>query len=204
MGGLTPAEKQQRRTEAAKHKAYNNADLTWLVKMVTDMTSALKLKGGNPTLAIGYYSPADEIWLCTKGAGTKEKLVEAADDNRPLSKVKSQILTTDTKGGNFENMHAEMQIVNNVVRKHDLNYKTQLATNLVIACGPNKHVCMDCCGWMARKNIPHGVTCGERVDQGWRHPITKAGFRGDGPGLQYTKLTKKDKDEDDEKESMSD
>lgn len=202
MGGLTPAEKQQRRTEAAKHKAYNDADLTWLLKMVKDMTDALKLKGGNPTLAIGYYSPADEIWICSKGAGAKETVKEAADENRPLSKIKSQILLTDTKGGNFENMHAEMQIVNNVVRAHELNYKTQLATKLVIACGPNKPVCMDCCGWMARKNIPHGVTCGERADQGWRHPITKAGFRGDGKDVQYTKLKKKEKD--DGKEDMSD
>jgi len=186
---LSPLEKQERRTEAAGHDAYNDDHLTWLTSMVTDMESALGL-AGTPTLAIGYYSPAGEIWICSKGAGSKEGIKKIAEDNRPLNQINAVIRVTDTIGGNFENMHAEMQIVNNVVRYHELNYKTDLAGTLVIACAPNKPVCMDCCGWMALKSIPHGVTCGQRSAQGWRHPVTKSGFRGDGPDLQYTPLTK--------------
>jgi len=189
MGDLTPQQKQTRRTNAAEHDAYENATLTWLIEMVTGIEEDLNLTG-TPTLAIGYYSPADEIWICSKGAGSKDAILDIAENNRPRAKRKSILRTTDMKGGNFENMHAEMQIVNNVVRYHELNYKVDLAGQLVIACAPNKPVCMDCCGWMARKNIPHGETCGDRSNQGWRHPVTKSGFRGDGPNLQHTRVAK--------------
>jgi hypothetical protein len=157
--------------------------------MATAMNLQLALNGGTPTLAIGYYIAQNEIWVCSKGAGGAQTVRGVAIACRPQAHNQTIVHTTTTVGGNFENMHAEMQIVNNVVATHDLAYKTDLATQLVIACLPNKDVCADCCGWMARHGIVHGVTCGARSDQGWKHPITKTGFRGDGQNVTRTPVT---------------
>jgi hypothetical protein len=152
--------------------------------MIADMSERLNLNNAQPTLAIGKY--LTKLWVCSNGAGAVQ-ILAAATEARPDELDTALIRVTDKKGGSSENMHAEMVIVNNVCRAHNLKYKTDLTGKLVIACAPNKPVCKDCCGWMARHGIPHGETCGDRSAQGWKHPMTKSGFRGDGPQIQYVK-----------------
>jgi hypothetical protein len=88
--------------------------------------------------------------------------------------------------GGVANLHGEMSVVRYCCALGLT--KAQLAGNLFIAC-VGKPVCADCCGWMTRYNINHGVTCSHSgSSQGWANPLSGANFRGeDDSDFTYSK-----------------
>jgi len=90
--------------------------------------------------------------------------------------------------GGVANLHGEMSVVRYCCNTYALA-KAQLAGNLHIAC-VGKPVCADCCGWMTRHAINHGVNCSAAgSSQGWTNPLTVANFRGE-TDLTYMKSSK--------------
>jgi hypothetical protein len=76
------------------------------------------------------------------------------------------------------NLHGEMTIIRWLKDNGVVTDKSLLGGDLTIVC-TGKPVCADCCGFMTKYNIVHGVQCGGGSDQGWRHPYTGAAFRGE-------------------------
>jgi hypothetical protein len=113
-------------------------------------------------------------------------------DKRPglAQALHTQVAAMDwvTTGG-VPNLHGEMSIV-----KYCLGLgltKPQLGGALIIAC-VGKPVCADCCGWMPKHGISHGVNCSHQgSDQGWTNPGTLANFRGESDDdFTYSKSSK--------------
>jgi len=76
------------------------------------------------------------------------------------------------------NLHGEMAIIKWLKDNDVITDKAQLGGNLTVVC-TGKPVCADCCGFMTKYNVVHGVACGGGSNQGWRHPYTDAAFRGE-------------------------
>ncbi|MBV6781637.1 nucleic acid/nucleotide deaminase domain-containing protein [Xanthomonas campestris pv. trichodesmae] len=149
-------------------------------QLVTDINARLLLAlGGGAnitqnTYVVGYWATTQE-WY---GVG-----IPVA--NRPTVIAQLQTLPggEGATAGNIDwlgrppLLHAEMTVVQHVINTHGVG-KNHLQP-LTICCS-GKPCCADCCGWMTRYAIAHGYNCTDKgSSQGWTHPITGAGFRGE-------------------------
>jgi hypothetical protein len=76
------------------------------------------------------------------------------------------------------NLHGEMAIIRWLKDNDVVTDKSLLGGDLTVVC-TGKPVCADCCGFMTKYGVVHGVSCGGGSDQGWRNPYSGAVFRGE-------------------------
>jgi len=182
---------------AAKDKRQQRRDegrnCTAVPALVTQLDTAMKTALGeaanntNNTYVIAYLASRNQYMAVGIPVPNRATLVQTLNTNLrlnpPLTDPDILWLSRET------NLHAEMAVVSHVCASFALG-KGNLAGDLTVCC-TGKGCCADCCGWMTRHRIDHGPLCNaEGSQQGWKHPLTGATFRGNGNDFTYQKATK--------------
>jgi hypothetical protein len=180
---------KQKRTD----RRNEGANCTVVPALVTQLDTAMKTTLGqaanntNNTYVIAYLASQNVYMAVGIPVPNRATLVQTLNTNlRPNPLLTEETLLWLTRE---TNLHAEMAVVNHVCATYALG-KGNLGGDLTICC-TGKGCCADCCGWMTRYRIDHGPVCNaEGSQQGWKHPLTGATFRGNGNEFTYQKPSK--------------